>query len=315
MLQRLPTLIFMLSVLQGFSQDAYFSNTNQSLIYLNPSFAGNNGFFRIQTIAEVQDYNSRRSFVTSFTSLDAYLRKINGGLAFSYLYDDYSKGQLKTSAYSLAYAQHIFLVDKKFRVVPSLQGSFQSRQLKVDNVNYGDTINRRSHTIFSVGNALPAPDKSFFDLSVGILAQNKESSFGVAVFHLNQPDEGLLGESNLPLRINVHASYNFRINDEINLSMAAFYINQNAFWDTHANMNLLWNNEVFIGAGMWKSKIFTANIGFQANVFRLGFGYNYNLNSDLDPWVYGKNSLELMLSFNFINKKSENSVTADWRMW
>lgn len=315
MLQRFLALFLILCFVKGFSQDAYFSNTNQSLIYLNPSFAGNNGFFRIQSTAEVQDYNSKRSFVTSYTSLDAYIRKLNGGIAFSYLYDDYSKGQLKTSAYSLVYAQHIFLKEKRFRVTPSLQGSFQSRQLKVNNINYGDTINRRSHTIFNVGNGLPSPDKSFFDLSVGILAQNKESSFGVAVFHLNQPDEGLLGESNLPLRINVHAAYNFKINDELNLSLAGCYINQNAFWDTHANVNLLWSNELFIGAGIWRSKILTANIGFQANVLRLGLGYNYNLNSSLDPWIYGKNSLELMLSFNFTNTKSENSPTADWRMW
>ncbi|MBL7931061.1 MAG: PorP/SprF family type IX secretion system membrane protein [Bacteroidia bacterium] len=313
--QRLTLLLFIVAFFKGHSQDAYFSNTNQSLLYLNPSFAGTNGLFRIQTIAEVQDYNSKRSFVTSFTSLDAYIGKIKGGLAFSYLYDDYSKGQLKTSAYSLSYAQHIFLKEKKFRVIPSVQGSFQSKQLNVDNINYGDTINRRSHTIFNVGNALPSPDKSFFDLSIGILAQNRESSFGVAVFHINQPDEGLLGELNLPLRINVHGAYNFRLNDETNLSLAGCYVNQNAFWDAHLNLNLLWSNELFIGAGIWRSKVFTANLGFQANVFRLGFGYNYNLNSSLDPWIYGKNSLELMLGFYFENKKSENSTTADWRMW
>ncbi len=313
--QRLLALFFVLTSAIGFCQDAYFSNTNQSLIFLNPSYAGNNGFWRIQSIAKVQDYNTQRSFVTSCTSLDAYIRKTGSGLAFSYLYDNYSKGQLKTWAYSLTFAQHIFLKEKQWRVTPSIQGSFQSRQLKVANLTFGDTINRRSHTVFNVGNPLPAADKTFFDISSGIIIQNKESSFGISVFHINQPDEGLLGTSNLPFRINVHGAYIFTVKEDVKLSLSSYYINQSAFWDTHLNFNLLWSNELFIGAGIWRSKIFTANIGFQANVFRLGIGYNRSFSNLPDPWIYGKSSLELMMSFNFSNKKSENSPTADWQMW
>src|SRR5688572_27486064 len=101
--QRLLIIFSIVLVLKGFSQDAYFTSTNLSLIYLNPSYAGSNGFIRIQSTARVQDYNSNRSFLSSFTSMDAYLKPLNGGLAVSYFYDDYSKGQLKTSAFGLAY--------------------------------------------------------------------------------------------------------------------------------------------------------------------------------------------------------------------
>lgn len=313
--QRLLIIFFSLAFAKGFCQDPYFSNTNQSLIYLNPSYAGSNGFWRIQSIAKVQDYNSRRSFVTSCTSVDAYIKKSASGLAFSYLYDNYSKGQLKAWGYSLTFAQHFFLKEKQWRVTPSVQGTFQSRQLKLDNLAYGDTINRRAHTIFNVGNPTPVADKTFFDLSSGILVQNRESSFGASVFHINQPDEGLLGESNLPFRINVHGAYIFSLKEDVKLSLACYYINQNAFWDTHLNFNLMWSNELFIGAGIWRSKVFTANLGFQANVFRLGIGYNKNFSGTPEPWTYGKSSLEVMLSFNFSSKSSENSPTADWLMW
>lgn len=315
MLHRFLVVILILTCGKNFCQDAYFTNTNQSLIYLNPAYAGNNGFFRIQSIAKVQDYNSRRSFVTSYTSLDAYLKKTGSGLAFSYLYDDYSKGQVRSWAYSLTFAQHFFLKDKTWRVSPSIQASMQSRQLNVNNIRYGDTINRRSHTIFNIGNGMPAADRSFFDFSSGVIIQNRESSFGVAVFHINQPDEGLLGSEALPFRINVHGAYIFRLKEDVNLSVSGYYINQDAFWDTHLNVNLLWNNELFFGAGVWRSKCVTANVGFQANVFRLGVGYNYSWAPAPDPWIHGKSSLELMLSFNFSSKNSENSSTADWRTW
>ena len=66
----------------AFAQDASFENTNQALVYLNPSFAGSNGGIRMQNNYRNQWPNIPYNFVTYQTCADFYLKKINSGFAF-----------------------------------------------------------------------------------------------------------------------------------------------------------------------------------------------------------------------------------------
>ncbi|MCW3075814.1 MAG: hypothetical protein JWO32_423 [Bacteroidetes bacterium] len=91
-----------------FAQDPLFTSTQQSLAYLNPSFTGSNGIIRNQAAFRNQWPQLSGSYVTFLNSTDVYLKRIKGGLAFTYLHDDQARGTLTTDVYSLAYAVFFF---------------------------------------------------------------------------------------------------------------------------------------------------------------------------------------------------------------
>src|SRR5689334_22111824 len=111
----------------SYAQDPVFFSTNQSLIYLNPSFAGSNGNIRNQFTHRNQWPMLGGSFRTSVNSFDVYLNSLKAGIAVTAFYDDLMHGTLKTSAVSLAYSQYLSLMDGKLKIIPSLQGTYGQR--------------------------------------------------------------------------------------------------------------------------------------------------------------------------------------------
>ena len=68
---KLIVLLFALAFIERVrAQDAYFSNTSQSLLRLNPSFAGSNGGVRNQLSYR---YNNNRGFSTIYNAADVFV--------------------------------------------------------------------------------------------------------------------------------------------------------------------------------------------------------------------------------------------------
>ena len=71
-------LVFLIAfVFKTQAQDPLFTNNQQSLLYLNPSFAGSNGFMRYQTVYRNQWPNLSSPYVTFYNSFDSYIKRIN----------------------------------------------------------------------------------------------------------------------------------------------------------------------------------------------------------------------------------------------
>ena len=122
---------FMFGFLVVDAQDPIFLNTNHSLLYLNPSFAGSNGGIRNQLSYRNQWPNLSGNFVTYLNSFDAYIKPLNAGIAVSYLHDDIARGLLKTNRINLVYAQHFNLFENKLKIVDFIE---YYRQLSLYNI-------------------------------------------------------------------------------------------------------------------------------------------------------------------------------------
>src|SRR5690606_14993874 len=96
-----------------FAQDISFANTNQSLLYTNPSFAGSNGGLRVQTNYQNKfpNISSGYSAVNWQNSADVYLKKWKGAFAINYSYNNTRQGLFKIQNIGLTYAQH-FTINK-----------------------------------------------------------------------------------------------------------------------------------------------------------------------------------------------------------
>ena len=199
-------ILFIILELKIFAQDPIFTNTNQSLIHLNPSFAGSNGFLRYQSNTRSQWYNLSGSYLTYYNSVDVYIKPTNGGMALTYTRDDQAKGTLITDRLDLTYAQHFNLFEKKLKIIPSLQISCFQKALDNSKLNFGDQIDPRRGFAWSQTPSTSVVKKINMDLSAGLIINYKHFYIGTSVFHITQPDEGVLGPSRLPYRLSMFTS-------------------------------------------------------------------------------------------------------------
>lgn len=314
MMRKICFLFFSIFVFaKGFSQDPLFTNTSQSLVNLNPSFAGSNGEIRNQLSYRNQWPNLSGTYVTYLNCFDAYIKPLKGAIAVSVLHDDASRGLLKTDVLNLVYAQHFSLFDGKLKIIPSLQASYFRLTLDKTKLNFGDPIDPRRGFVFNAQpTPVPSQTKSNFDFSSGLLANYKNFYLGTSVFHINQPDEGLLGTSKLPYRLSINSSYNLHLSEKTLINFFVNYQKQQYFQFLHLNINALLFNHLIIGSG-FKSNYSAANFnaGYRNNYFVLSYSYDIDI-SKLSGNTAG--SHEFMASFNLRNKEQRKLIT-DFERW
>ena len=256
----------------AFAQDASFENTNQALVYLNPSFAGSNGGIRMQNNYRNQWPNIPYNFVTYQTCADFYLKKINSGFAFKILGDDQVKGTLKETQVGVCYAYYFSAMQGKLKIIPSLE--INHVQFKLDpELSYGDPINPRMGVIWNNRSVSPKTSKSYVDYNAGLLVNYKDFFAGVTVKHIMQPDVGLIGAMKLPTLYNVHLSYNKRLNNKTLLQLMGIYSSQNRFNYLQLSGNAILFKYLVVGVNYLYSDGVMINGGYRNNYFTMQIGY------------------------------------------
>jgi len=286
-----------------------FLNTNQSLIYLNPSFAGTNGYIRNQASYRNQWPNQTGNFITYLNSFDAFIKPLNGGIAISLLSDIQAHGTLKRTCFSLAYAQHFSFIKGKLKIIPSLQIAFGQERLDASNLSYGDLLDARYGIVWKSFGTTPSANKNYLDLTSGLLVNYKNLYLGAAVFHFNQPDIGLLGAFKLPPLYSMNLSCNKAISENTLLHFAARLMQQQEKTIAQAAVNMVYKN-FLVGLGYRSQTTAFITAGFRYNnincmlAYDRGFGKLYSTPS----------SWELMLSFHS-RKETPKGTTTNLENW
>lgn len=170
---------------------------------------------------------------------------------------------------------------------------------------------------------MPSQTKRNFDASSGLLINYKNFYFGASVFHINQPDQGLLGSSKLARRLSIHSSYNLHISEKTVVNFFGRYERQHEFNLFQLNVNSLLFKHLILGLGSvysWngqKNFYFygfspTANVGYRHNYFTIRASYEILLSTSTS--YNSAKSFEVMLSFNLRNKEQRKILT-DFEKW
>jgi type IX secretion system PorP/SprF family membrane protein len=286
------------------SQDVYFVNTTQSLIYLNPSFAGSSGAVRSQTAYRNQWPNLTGKMVTYFNATDAYIKAFHGGISASAMTDDVANGELVTSWYSLGYACHL-QISEKFKLIPSIQASYFREVLDRNSVHFEDGRSGflgvgtgfRYRMTYDVLKPPPDRAKANLDLNAGLLAEYSDFRFGIAVFNINQPDIGLQDKFQLPARFCAHASYNLRF-------ASKSLLNFTAVCNLQKSQSLWMYTSYYCGIafatfGLSNNQQFMGALGLQQKRLRIAYCYDQRV-SKLVGNTAG--SHELSISFGFLKR-------------
>jgi type IX secretion system PorP/SprF family membrane protein len=302
--------LFLGLALQASAQDPIITNTQQSLVALNPSFAGSNGLLRYQSNMRSQWYNLSGSYLTFYNSVDAYIKPLKGGIALAYTRDDQAKGTLVTNRIDLSYAQHLSLLNQKLKIIPSIQVSVFQKTLDNTKLNFGDQIESRRGFVNSWGSP-PTQTKLNLDFSTGLIMNYNHFYFGSTVYHITQPDEGVQGPSKLPIRSSSFISYNFSIGKNVLLNALVRNELQNRYYNMQFNLNALFFKHLIVNAGYKDNNTINSLIGFRHHYFTISGGYEFGLNS-ASPNNAG--SYEIAASFNLRNK-DDRKLVKDFERW
>jgi type IX secretion system PorP/SprF family membrane protein len=205
--------IVLLMVLASFSavgQDHIYSQFFNAPIYLNPSLTGQfEGDIRMNLIYRNQwsGLSGDLSYITA--SADLNISKFAGGVGLMFNRSSEGTAYLVKNNAAATYSYSVGGDD--FVASFGIQAGFTNRQIDWSKLVFSDQIDMRLGYIpGSVSSAQPPEmdSKFYLDAAAGTNIVFRNLMAGVALHHINQPDESFSGtQAKLPMRITANASY------------------------------------------------------------------------------------------------------------
>jgi type IX secretion system PorP/SprF family membrane protein len=298
------------------SQDVQFNNIQNSLVYLNPSFAGSSGHIRNQTVYRNQWPNLSGAYVSYGTCFDGYVKPIRGGLAISVLSDDQARGTLRATSISFVYAQHITLSkEKNIKIIPAVQGSFAQRTLDRGRLNFGDWIDVRYGSIWS-DTIVPKAIIRYQDVAAGLIIKRDDNALiGVSFSNLLEPNISQAGTYHLPVRTTIHGAYRLAFNPMNAIDLTTILTLQNSYYNYRVNiinkrgggltygLGYRLSNKFYLREGEHNinSHNFIGFLGYTGLRFGITYSYDQNMNE-----LSGNTSGSHEISLSVVFKKKEN---------
>ena len=285
-----------------FAQDPTFTQFYANPLYLNPAFAGSNKCPRISMNYRNEWPNLSGNYVTYSASYDKYVKNIKGGIWLLATYDQQGRGTISTSMLGLIYSYHL-KVNRKFTLLFGARAAYYQKSLDVTKLTFGDMIDHRKGFIYNTGDILQNASRQFFNASIGAVGFSKNFYAGLALHHINQPNESMItnGVSPQKMRITAHAGAiislvkGARGTKSTTLMPNIIFQYQQGFMEMNIGTYVKHGNLTF---GTWfrNKDAFILSLGIQTKSFRVGYSYDITVSKLNNGTSYG--SHEVSMGFN-----------------
>lgn len=296
-------------VFQGNAQDQFFSQIYGCRQQTNPAFTGSSGGGRISLNQRTEFASTEYSYQAVSVSYDHYLKGI-GGLGVNYLLDQNKSGLMNERAVNVSYSYH-FEFGNEFVFQPAIQLGWASRSLTgyfpdstIDFPFYGykEPYNYPNEKVDTI---MRRPDISF-----GVLLYDKTFIAGLALFHLNRPQDIYFGDEkgHFPVRTVFHAAVNFETERKIYVVPNIMFMVQEKYVVSMFSFGL--NYKGLVGAlGYYKSFNKEGyNLHAKAGATYEGIMIGYSFDTYIAPKSGILGIHEIMLNFELFREK--NDITA-----
>jgi len=180
------------------AQDPQFTQFYAAPTYLSPAFVGTAAQSRLAMQYRDQWPSIPGAFVTYNVAFDHYLRDLHSGVGLIATRDQAGSGAMSYTSITGQYAYEIELKRKVF-VRPALQLGYVNHAVDYTRLVFGDQLARGG-------------DVGYMDLGTGALFFTPKLWLGMAVHHLNEPDQSLLlASSTVPRKFSMHGGYRLNI--------------------------------------------------------------------------------------------------------
>lgn len=292
--------VFSLLAQRAYAQDPQFSQFYANPLYLNPAMAGSKVCPRIALNTRLQWTAISGNYRTYAASFDMHANALQGGIGIRLMRDEAGQSTITSHSMALMYSYHIKL-SSRFSLRLGAEVGFMQRGLDTRNLNFGDQIDDRYGFVYATQETFENADKIMFDAGAGAVVYSDIFYGGVAFHHINEPNEGFLGNSKLPFKFTAHAGANIPIGRRRKYAGEAFispnilFQLQQSFYQL--NVGIYACKGSFVG-GLWyrSNDSFIALVGFQKGIFKVGYSYDITI-SRLTNATAG--SHEISLGFQF----------------
>ncbi len=276
------------------AQDPSFSQFYGNPMYLNPALTGAKICPRITLNYRNQWPSIPGTFVTYSASYDQHISAISGGIGLMVISENLAEGAMTANGVSGMYSFRLEMT-KKLTLNTGFQATYMQNKLNWEKFTFEDQLLNWNGNIgdLPATNEAP-PDRlavSMIDFSSGmLLGYNERAYLGVAVHHMNQPDNSWYnnGDSKLDMKITAHAgalfglgNYNRAVEvEDFSFSPNIMYQQQGEFHQLNAGMYL--NMYPFVVGGWFRHNFENPDavivlLGFMAQKFKLGYSYDYTI--------------------------------------
>ncbi|MCW3105376.1 MAG: hypothetical protein JWO09_3816 [Bacteroidetes bacterium] len=195
-------------------QDMHFTQFYSSSLYLNPAFTGADVCSRFSATYRNQWPGVSKAYKSYLASFDHYLTTYNLGIGLLVGNDVAGTGELRTTVINPLVAYEAVLT-KKLTMRLGVQPGLGVRSINFNNLVFGDQLARGGSSVATM--ETPTQTKAYFDIGAGVLAYTRKFWGGLSFYHLNKPNESLLGEnaeSTLPIKYSLHSGYKYTLNPD-----------------------------------------------------------------------------------------------------
>ena len=313
----LTAYIFMQFSVLAVSQDTQYTQYYAAPLYLNPGFTGSTQHHRFIANYRNQWPSLPGSFVSYAFSYDYYIPQVKSGIGLFVSTDKAGSADLLSTNLGFLYSYKVNLAGK-WLFSPGLYFGYSRKDLDFSKLIFGDQLQFDEN-----GNA-PTQDLSVsqnlqpeahFDFGTGFLVYNKSFWAGFSMYHLNKPNQSLLGEeSRLPTKISFHSGIKiplyhgpFKRDRTSSISPSFIYKKQGRFDQLDIGLHFLYEP---IMIGLWYRGIpiqqnAADNVSHDAVALILGmqflqfdFGYSYDFTvSELGPIAGGAHEVSVTYRF------------------
>lgn len=309
---------FALSIGTTYAQDPVFSQFYASPLQLNPALTGTVDAPVFHLNYRNQWPSLQQAYVTYAASYSQLAPKLNSGFGVSVLADVAGNGIYTGTQIGMHYAYEIRFNDELY-IRTGLEANFINKRLAWEKLIFLDQIDIESGPYDSNGNPYPTDETqpnlniNYFDFGFGSMIYTPYFYGGIALKHINAPEEGFLRINNtfgeLPMRLTVHAGGQIPLNAHNKYKKQAFispnllFAKQREFHQL--NVGAYAKYDVFLG-GVWFRHTFTNAdavifmVGFEKKFFKIAYSFDLTV-SRLSMASGGAH--EISLVFNFENKK------------
>ena len=232
----------------GGASDPHFSQFYSAPMLLNPAMTGAfscnyriSGIYRSQWGSVLRDEAvpmfSTPEISADFRTNKAFMQGDAFGFGAYFMSDKASESKFTTNRYGLSIAYHKSL-DRRNEHFVSLGFTSAIWQRSISLVNLMFPVQNNGGLYdgsISSGEAIVNSSLLFWDVSTGLMYTGRfgrwakaSGYFGVAVDHLNRPNESFLGDQSvrLPMKFTIHGGYRFPLKGRFDLQPKALYMRQ-----------------------------------------------------------------------------------------